>query len=147
MKLVAISEEGTPAEAIGELPEIAKQVMASCAAMAGEKEYVLPWVGYLAVEGGVCVGTCAFKSAPVDGRVEIAYFTFPGVEGRGVATRMGRGLLRVAGEEVRIFAQTLPEEGASTRVLEKLGFRKAGEVEHPEDGLVWEWERGDDFEG
>ena len=36
-------------------------------------------------------------------------------------------------------AQTLPVTNASTRILQKLGFVFAGEVLHPEDGLVWEW--------
>ena len=41
-----------------------------------------------------------------------------------------------------VFAQTLPEESASTSILRKLGFRLLGRVEHPEDGPVWEWELG-----
>ena len=56
---------------------------------------------------------------------------------------MGRELLRLAREadsEVTIFAQTLPDESASTRVLQKLGFEQTKTVEHPEDGKVWEWE-------
>jgi hypothetical protein len=28
-----------------------------------------------------------------------------------------------------------------TRILQKLGFELWGEVDHPEDGLVWEWRR------
>ena len=47
-----------------------------------------PWIGYVAVSEGRAVGTCAFKCAPVEGRVEIAYFTFPEFEGRGLATAM-----------------------------------------------------------
>lgn len=102
-----------------------------------------PWVGYVAIENSVPVGTCAFKSPPVDGRVEIAYGTMPGCEGRGIATAMARGLVRIArheNESLTVFAQTLPEENASTSILKKLGFRLIGTVEHPEDGMVWEWE-------
>lgn len=102
-----------------------------------------PWVGYVAIENSVPVGTCAFKSPPVDGRVEIAYGTMPGYEGRGIATAMARGLVRIArheNESLTVFAQTLPEENASTSILKKLGFRLIGTVEHPEDGMVWEWE-------
>lgn len=102
----------------------------------------LPWTGYLAEEEGQFVGTCAFKTPPQSGQVEIAYFTFPGHEGRGVATRMAEHLIRIARQEGmrRIVAQTLPEPGPSTAILRKLGFRRAGELIHPEDGLVWEWE-------
>jgi [ribosomal protein S5]-alanine N-acetyltransferase len=41
-----------------------------------------------------------------------------------------------------VAAQTLPEESASTSVLKKLGFRLVGQVEHPEDMPVWEWQLG-----
>ncbi len=37
-------------------------------------------------------------------------------------------------------AHTLPEHNASTKVLEKCGFKLVGEVMHPEDGLIWRWE-------
>jgi hypothetical protein len=41
---------------------------------------------------------------------------------------------------VTVAAQTLPEENASTSILKKLKFSFVGSVEHPEDGLVWEWQ-------
>lgn len=105
--------------------------------------FVPPWVGYIAVENSMLVGTCAFKSPPVADRIEIAYGTRPGFEGRGLATAMARELIQIARRQkagLTIFAQTLPEENASTAILKKLGFRFVGTVEHPEDGLVWEWE-------
>lgn len=104
--------------------------------------YELPWIGYLALENGICVGACGFKSPPQNNRVEIAYFTFPGHESRGVATRMASELIRTATNKtpsLTVAAQTLPEENASTSVLKKLQFRFVGTLEHPEDGLVWEW--------
>ena len=36
---------------------------------------------------------------------------------------------------------TLPEPNASTRILEKTGFKRAGETIDPESGPVWRWER------
>lgn len=107
-----------------------------------------PWVGYLAVDepNKIVVGTCAFKTGPdQDGAVEIAYFTFPSFEGRGVATAMARRLLEMAraSQEVReVIAHTLPERNASTRVLEKIGMCHVGEVIDPEDGPVWRWRLG-----
>lgn len=103
-----------------------------------------PWICYVAVTNGRIVGTCGFKSAPVDGRVEIAYFTFPGYEEKGVATQMARHLLMIAGDaqpDLTVAAQTLPERNASHRVLEKLGFTCKGSLEHPEDGTVLEWQK------
>lgn len=102
-----------------------------------------PWVGYLAEEDGVIVGSCAYKTPPVDGAVEIAYFTLPGHEGRGVATSMADRLVALAIEQgaTCVRAQTLPEPNASTRILGKLGFTFIGAVQHPEDGEVWEWQR------
>jgi tetratricopeptide (TPR) repeat protein len=104
--------------------------------------YEPPWIGYLAIEEDTCVGFCGFKSPPQNNRVEIAYFTFPEYESRGVATRMAAELIRMALDKtpaVTVAAQTLPEENASTSVLKKLRFRLVDSVEHPEDGLVWEW--------
>jgi RimJ/RimL family protein N-acetyltransferase len=78
----------------------------------------------------------------VNRRVEIAYFTFPGNEGQGMAISMANQLIELAmraDPTVQIFAHTLPELNASTRVLEKLGFKKTNEIAHPEDGRVWEW--------
>jgi [ribosomal protein S5]-alanine N-acetyltransferase len=104
--------------------------------------FVPPWIGYLAVLDQQVVGTCAFKSPPRDGRVEIAYYTFLAFEGRGIATEMSRQLIAMAKSNAlqpEIYAQTLPVENASTRILSKLGFTRTGAVQHPEDGEVWEW--------
>ncbi len=97
---------------------------------------------YLAIEDGKCVGTCGFTSPSVNGVVEIAYFTFPDFEGRGVATRMAQRVAAIAREcdpSVKIIAHTLTEENASTHILTKLGFAFRGTVHHPEDGEIWEW--------
>ena len=107
-----------------------------------------PWGSYLAIEGSArrLVGTCGFKGNPdADGAVEIAYFTFPGEEGRGVATSIATRMVELASEAtpaiMLVRAHTLPEVNASGRVLTKNGFTRVGEVIDPEDGLVWRWER------
>lgn len=143
MKLIEITRDGNPTYSIADLPDVATDVLRGTAEMYQTIGYQVPWVGYLAVHSGKCVGTCAFKTPPIDGRVEIAYFTFPGNEGRGIATSMARCLIekaRAQSQDLRICAQTLPERNASTRVLEKLGFQQVAEIDHPEDGKVWEWE-------
>ena len=101
-----------------------------------------PWTGYIALCEAVVVGTCAFKSAPCDDRLEIAYYTMPSHEGRGIATAMAQELIEVARSErpeITVTAQTLPEENASTAILRKLGFAHAGILHTVEDGDVWEW--------
>ena len=76
------------------------------------------------------------------GCVEIAYYTFPPFEGHGYATAMARRLreLAAATNAVReVVALTLPEANASTRVLEKVGFRRAGDAMDSDQGRVWRW--------
>jgi RimJ/RimL family protein N-acetyltransferase len=102
------------------------------------------WFGYLVVEEATrqLVGTCSLKGPPVDGVVEIAYYCFPGFEGRGIGTEMGRFLVERAGslpDVTAIIAHTAAERNASTRILEKIGMKLAGEDE--EDGIpVWRWD-------
>lgn len=142
MRLVAITAKGEPAEPIGPLPAAAVQAGAAHARLYERVGFVPPWLGYFALADEDCIGACAFVAAPSDGKVEIAYFTFPGHEGHGVASRMARELIdiaRWAQPDVIVTARTLPETCASTTILKKLNFVFTGAVDHPEDGLVWEW--------
>ncbi|MEO7689591.1 MAG: GNAT family N-acetyltransferase [Sphingomonas sp.] len=86
-------------------------------------------------------GICGFKHVPdSSGLVEIAYFTFPALEGRGVASAMVAALLHIAdGAATGVIAHTLPERNASCAVLARNGFTLDGEVMDPEDGPVWRW--------
>ena len=125
------------------LPEIAADVIPATVALYDSAGFEPPWIGYIAVTGSTPVGTCGFKSPPVDGRVEIAYFTFPDFEGRGLGTAMAAELVQIARRHdpaAVIAAQTLPARNPSHRVLEKLGFEHVSTLEHPEDGQVWEWQ-------
>jgi [ribosomal protein S5]-alanine N-acetyltransferase len=104
------------------------------------------WGGRLIIDDDLqtVVGTCAFKSFPVENAVEIAYFCFPQFEGRGYATAMAGSLVQVArdsGKVKCVVAHTLPEANASTRVQEKNNFGRAGEGMDDEVGRVWRWER------
>jgi [ribosomal protein S5]-alanine N-acetyltransferase len=143
LELVAITQDGEPAKSLRSTPPIAADVVEATNHLYHAVGYEPPWIGYLAIENGTCVGACGFKSPPLNNRVEIAYFTFPGHESRGVATRMASELIRLALDkmpDVTVTAQTLPLENASTSILKKLRFRLVGSLEHPEDGLVWEWQ-------
>ena|SRR5947209_169784 len=142
MDLFPIPRDGNLSLLGTALSEAARSVVAPTVQMYERRGYVEPWVGYLAVEGGDCVGTCGFTSPPVGGIAEIAYFTYPDFERRGIATRMARRLISIAQEcdpSVRIIAHTLTEENASNHILKKLGFVFAGALDHPEDGKIWEW--------
>ncbi len=106
----------------------------------------LQWGGYFVIDEGTreVVGSCAYKKPPTeDGIVEIAYFTFPGFEGRGYATAVAAKLIRLAAASPsvrRVIAHTLPQPNISTRVLERVGMANVGEVMDPDDGRVWRWE-------
>jgi len=143
LRLVEILASGAPAADPGPLPAAAAEVGAAYTALYGAVGFLPPWIGYYAVDTAAgCVGTCGFKGRPEQGRVEIAYFTFPEHERRGFATAMARALVAIASvhaERPIVAAQTLPVESASTAILRKLGFVLAGSIEHPDDGEVWEW--------
>lgn len=141
MNFLTITRELVSSERIQE-SEFLKGLCASVLAIHPDGHPVLPWAGYFAEEEGTLVGSCAFKTPPQAGEVEIAYFTFPDYEGRGIATRMAQWLVDIAiNNQVVAKAQTLSEENASTHILKKLGFVFTGPVIHPEDGKVWEWRK------
>lgn len=143
MRLVQIEATGAPAEPVGSLPANAGEIGPGYAGLYRAVGYQPPWTGYFALIEGVCVGTCGFKAPPVEGRVEIAYYTFPAFEGGGIATQMACMLVeiaRCADPGLIVAAQTLPQRSASTAILRKLGFENRGSVMHPEDGEVWEWQ-------
>ncbi len=104
--------------------------------------YQPPWVGYVAVVEGVGVGGGAFVSAPVDGEVEIAYYTLADQERRGYAGQTAAQLVsiaRAAQADIRVTAKTEPQHNASTRILTRLGFERGPDVEDHEIGLAWSW--------
>jgi [ribosomal protein S5]-alanine N-acetyltransferase len=96
-------------------------------------------------ETSTVVGTCGFKRPPgADGIVEIAYGVAPDQQGKGYATEAANALVLFAFAEAQVrlvCAHTIEAANASTRVLAKCGFKAAGEVMDPDDGLVWRWER------
>jgi ribosomal-protein-alanine N-acetyltransferase len=140
--LIQINLQGSPVSKVGALDNIAQQVCAATASLYVDAGFVLPWVGYLAQKNGKVVGACAFKAPPLDGKVEIGYFTFPDSEGKGIATLMVRQLLEIVQKEqaaLIVVAHTANEENASNAILRNLGFRFVHVLEHPEYGEMWEW--------
>ena len=73
-----------------------------------------------------------------DGAVEIAYSITSVYQGKDYATEAAAALIDYAcknGGVCVIRANTLPETKASTRVLQKCGFKKVGEIVDPE-GMI-----------
>lgn len=105
--------------------------------------YCLPWIGYYVSMGGNLVGSAGFKGRPINGKIEIAYATFPSYRNKGIGTAICRELVLVAqaaDPSVRVMARTLMEENYSVRILRKNGFKWLGIVDDEDDGKVWEWE-------
>ena len=107
-----------------------------------------PWeFGFAVIHkiDNMLIGMGGFAASPSsEGVAEIAYGIAPNYQGRGYATEVANALIDFALRDPRvktICAHTLAETNASTRVLEKCGFRKVGEMTDPEDGVpVWRWE-------
>lgn len=96
---------------------------------------------FVAVDPPELVGWGGFKGPPAHGVVELGYEIAEGRRGRGLATAAAAAMLEQAWADDAVdavIAHTLPEHNASTRVLEKTGFRHDAVVE--EDGqAVWRW--------
>ena len=106
---------------------------------------VLGWWTYLFVhaEDGVLIGQGGYKGKPnAAGTVEIGYAIVPSYRRRGLATETAQGLIDnafVHAHVKRVDAHTLAEPNPSTKVLEKVGMKFAGAVDHPKLGEVWRW--------
>lgn len=148
IRLIGIEKDGSLEESDGPaLPHEAKLVCESFIPLYQKSGFEPPWMGYLALRANQWIGTCAFKTPPGDNKVEIAYFTFPDFERKGVATQMASMLINIAAAVapgVQIMARTLPEENASTKILQNLGFKNLGRIHDAEHGAVWEWALGAD---
>lgn len=140
--LVECDADGHPVQSVGPMPA---EIEANCRGTADlyrRVGFVQPWVGYVAVVDGQGVGGGAFVGPPTDNCVEIAYFTLKEHERRGYASQTAAGLVdiaRHASPQVQLKAFTLMEQNASTRILQRLGFKVVGTSQDPDAGEVWEW--------
>ena len=141
LKLIAIEKTGV-VRCDSVIPAEIREHFPMTALWYQKAGYEPPWIGYVAFDGEECVGSCGFKTAPKSGEVEIAYGTAKVHQGKGYGTAMAGALIQLARKReprIVVTAQTLPHEGPSTKLLKKLGFIHIGDVNHPEDGLVWQW--------
>src|ERR671933_1894267 len=97
-----------------------------------------PWLVRWLVEcQGEVVGGVGCKGAPRDGAVEIGYGIVSSVQGRGVATEAVGALIGALADAgvTTVRAETLVDNHASRRVLEKLGFVETGR-RHDDVGVL-----------
>jgi len=82
---------------------------------------------------GQVIGFSGLKYLPELQQVEIGYRLLPAYWGQGLATEAGRPLIRAGFERLKlpcIIGLVDPENGASVRVLQKLGMKYVDEVEY-----------------
>jgi len=92
-----------------------------------------PWISIVraieALSSAPLVGLCGIAILQGSEQGEIWYLVRPDHWGRGIAQLAAGELLRIGFSELnlhRMFATCLPENPASSRVLEKIGMRKEG---------------------
>lgn len=88
------------------------------------------------------LGACGFKTAPVNGSVEISYGVARAERGRGVATIAVGQLLQMAASSdlVRqVVAHVVPDNIASSRTVARLGFFAEGTLVDTDGELVMRW--------
>jgi ribosomal-protein-alanine N-acetyltransferase len=125
-------------------PEVSPEFVAQQEAAVTDADVWVHGFAIVEVAEGVAIGMCGYKGPPIEETVEIAYALAPSYQRRGYATEAAQDLVARAfasGLVRRVLAHTLPELNASTRVLDRCGFARVGEVIDPEDGPVWRWEK------
>lgn len=101
-----------------------------------------PWVGYFVIKNNEVEGTGGFTGKPIEGIVEIAYWTFKAFEGLGNSSFTCKELISIAQKtdpDIIITAKTAPEENASTKILRKNGLIFSKIVQDHEIGDAWLW--------
>lgn len=125
----------------GALQHILKRLQESAAAP--------PWTPSLFVHraDNTLVGFGGFKSAPdAARRVEIGYAVAPRYQGQGVAASAAMQFIQLAFSSNlvdTVFAHTLAEHNASTKVLEKCGMTRVADTKQmvePGVGEIWQWQ-------
>lgn len=88
------------------------------------------------IDGGF-LGCCRLRPHG-EGRYELGFHLMPERWGQGYAAEAARAMIGYAFSALqaeKLFAGHHPENAASQRLLEKLGFRRAGEEFYPPTGL------------
>jgi RimJ/RimL family protein N-acetyltransferase len=104
--------------------------------------FILPWIGYFVLRDGLVVGSCGFTGKPVNGKVEIAYWTFKKYERQGVASFSCKQLVQLSKNtdpKLIIIAKTEPKQNFSNKILQNNGFKFSGIVQDDDIGDSWQW--------
>lgn len=142
MRLAPIAADGRCDGREGPWPEGTEALLDATRQLYAEQGHHPPWISYLAFVGDEMVGGGAFVGPPTAEGVEIAYFTRSDLEGQGHAGHTAAALMaiaRAADPVLPIWAKTLRQENASTRILRRLGFCFTGIVQDHEIGDAWRW--------
>ena len=115
-------------------PEIVELLRGVAAEVGGEAAWMM-------IADGEGVGMISIKDRDAKGLWDIGYGVASSREGRGHATAAVAALKVIARDKGAsgLTAETLPDSGASPRVLKRNGFVCIGQHDHPEDGLVDQW--------
>ena len=95
-----------------------------------------PWLVVVREDAAVA-GSAGFVGKPDDGAIELGYGIDPSFRNRGVATEAADTLVEWAFAQAgveRVLARCDVDNGASIRVLEKIGLRRTGAAG---DQLLW----------
>lgn len=104
------------------------------------------WWTYLPIEkkSNTLIGSCGFKGPPLNRTVEIGYEVTQLFRNKGLATEMTNLLTEIAFKDHQvntIKAQTLANNKASAKVLQKCNFRFVKEFLDPDNELIFEWQK------
>lgn len=105
-----------------------------------------PWsTSFLIVrnEDDRIVGSCGFKTAPANGRVEVGYGVAEAARGQGAATKAVALLVAKAfsAGAKSVLAEVVPENHASAKVVQKNGFILTGAQNDKNGEYVVQWVR------
>lgn len=88
------------------------------------------------------VGACGFKDVPHHGVIEIGYGVAASCRNEGIATAAVSALLAYAfaSDQVQqVLAQVNPANAASSKVVEKLGFARVGNIVADDGEVLVQW--------
>lgn len=112
----------------GALRDAYQEMLTLCRKHPESVLYYTPWKICLK-ETDTVVGDLGFKGPPEKGIIELGYGMEPEYEGQGYMTEAAEAIIQWAFTQkgvTAVEAETEPENGASQRVLEKLGFQPNG---------------------
>ena len=116
------------------------EMLAGCRAHPEARLFSTNWE--ILEKNGGPVGSLGFHGPAVNGAVEIGYGVDAAYEGKGYATEAATALMAWAYAQKDVYwiqAEAEPNNAASQRVLEKLGFQPTGEI--GEEGPRYEKEK------